>query len=263
MARRGEVKMKPKNDRKERKMKRHIGRLALVVATMAAGAHIGVLAQVPVIDGATLTQATQTASNTSSIMNTNQQILTTVNQTLQAVTGNRTTGSIASSALGGGFSMSGAPDLGQIMSGGSMLWGNLGSYGNLASSIINGVNLVATLTGAANTSSLTGVDKAYQGAVNTTTALTGMVAGTQAAATTRTSSFQSAGGQIGSAPDIKGSIDQNSQMQVQTGLTINELIGVMNGTNAALNAQQLQELAGQSKAVQVMTYDPSSARLVQ
>jgi hypothetical protein len=57
---------------------------------------------------------------------------------------------------------------------------------------------------------------------------------------------------IGTAPDIKGSIDQNSQTQVQTALTINEVIGGVNATNAALNAQQMQELAAQAKAVQVM-----------
>ena len=36
------------------------------------------LAQVPVIDAATLTQATTTAANTAAIMASNQQILTTV-----------------------------------------------------------------------------------------------------------------------------------------------------------------------------------------
>ena len=52
---------------------------ALVAALVAAGS---AFSQVPVIDSATLTQATQTAQNTAQIMNTNQQILTTVNQTL-------------------------------------------------------------------------------------------------------------------------------------------------------------------------------------
>ena len=41
--------------------------------------------------------------------------------------------------------------------------------------------------------------------------------------------LETAGGDIGKAEDIKGSIDQNTQLQVQAGLTINELIGVMNG----------------------------------
>lgn len=216
--------------------------------------------QVPTFDQETFTQATRTASNTASIMQTNQQILDTVNQTLQAVTGNRSTGSIAQAALGGGFSMSGAPDFSSILGGSAMAWGNLGQFGNLASQIINGLNLVKSLTGDTS-GTLDGSDQAYQGAVHTAGALMGMVSGAQSASKTRSSAFQSAGGQIGSAADIKGSIDQNSQLQVQTGLTINELIGVVNGTNAALNAQQMQELAGASKLSNVMAFDPAKMSL--
>jgi Type IV secretion system proteins len=218
-------------------------------------------AQVPVIDSATLSQATQTASNTAAIMQTNQQIMQTVQETLKAVTGNRQTGSIASAALGSGFNMSGAPSLSSILGGGQIAWGNLGEFGQVAAGIINGLKLVNTLTGLTG-SDVSGTDKAYQGAVNTATALQGMVAGTQSAASSRTSAFQAAGGQIGTAQDIKGSIDQNSQLQVQTGLTVNELIGVMNAANAALNAQQMQELAGQAHAAKVLTYDRTKARLV-
>nr|WP_246529266.1 type IV secretion system protein [Microvirga zambiensis] len=219
------------------------------------------VAQVPVIDSATLSQATQTASNTASIMQSNQQIMQTVQETLKAVTGNRQTASIASAALGSGFNMSGAPSLSSILGGGQMAWGNLGEFGRVAAGIINGLKLVNTLTGLSGSSS-TGTDKAYQGAVNTATALQGMVAGTQSAASSRTNAFQSAGGMIGTAQDIKGSIDQNSQLQVQTGLTVNELIGVMNAANAALNAQQMQELAGQAHAAKVLSFDSSSVRLV-
>ena len=220
------------------------------------------LAQVPVIDQATLSQATTTASNTAAIMNTNQQILTQTQATLAAVTGARTTGSMMSAALGGGFSMSSAPSLSSILGGGQMSWGNLGSYGQVAATIVNGLNLVKTLSGNISGGSLSGTDAAYQGAVNTAAALAGVVAGAQTAAAARTTALQGSGALIGSAPDIKGSIEQNSQMQVQTALVINELIGVMNGANASLNAQQMQELAGQSKAAQIMTYDATKATLV-
>ena len=111
-------------------------------------------AQVPVIDTATLTQATQTARNTAQIMNSNQQILNTVNRTLAAVTGNRSTGGLSSIGLGG-FSLSSAPNLSSLLGGGSLSMGGLGSYGSLASSIINGLNLVKTLTGASSAASTT------------------------------------------------------------------------------------------------------------
>ena len=220
---------------------------------------VAALAQVPVIDSATLTQATQTAQNTAQIMNTNQQILNTVNQTLAAVTGNRSTGSLSSIGLGG-FSLSSAPNLSSLLGGGSLSMGGLGSYGSLASSIINGLNLVKTLTGASSAASTT--DLAYRGAVNTSAAITAAVSGAQAASTTRSSGFSGAASQIGSAPDIKGSIDQNSQIQTQTGETINELIGTVNLTNAALNAQQQQDLAAQSKLSNMWNFNASQATLV-
>ncbi len=216
-------------------------------------------AQVPVIDTATLTQATQTARNTAQIMNSNQQILNTVNRTLAAVTGNRSTGGLSSICLGG-FSLSSAPNLSSLLGGGSLSMGGLGSYGSLASSIINGLNLVKTLTGASSASSTT--DLAYTGAVNTSAAITAAVSGAQAASITRSSGFGGAAGQIGSAPDIKGSIDQISQIQTQTGQTINELIGTVNLTNASLNAQQQQDLAAQSKLSNMWTFNASQATLV-
>ncbi|MDE2361072.1 MAG: type VI secretion protein [Hyphomicrobiales bacterium] len=216
-------------------------------------------AQVPVIDSATLTQATQTAQQTAQIMQTNQQILQYTQATYNAVTGNRTTGSLSSIGLGSGFSMSSVPGLSSLLGGGGISMGGLGSYGSLASSIINGLNLVRTLTGQTSTTSPT--DQAYTGAVNTAAAITAAVAGGQAAQQTRSSAFQSAGGQVGSAPDVKGSIDQNSQLQTQTGQTINELIGTVTLTNAALNAQQQQDLAAQSKLSTMWTYDASRATL--
>jgi hypothetical protein len=230
---------------------------ALVAALMAAGS---AFSQVPVIDSATLTQATQTAQNTAQIMNTNQQILTTVNQTLSAVTGTRTTSTLSSLGLGSGFSMSSVPGLSSLLGGGGISMAGLGQYGSLASSIINSLNLVKTLTGASSATMPT--DQAWTGAVNTAAAITAAIAGAQAASTTRSSAFRGAAGQVGTAQDIKASIDQNSQLQTQTGLTINELIGSVNLTNAALNAQQQQDLAAQAKVSRMYSFDPSSATLV-
>ncbi|MDE2579107.1 MAG: type VI secretion protein [Hyphomicrobiales bacterium] len=224
---------------------------------LAAGAS----AQVPVIDSATLTQATQTAQQTAQIMQTNQQILQYTQLTYNAVTGNRTTGSLSSIGLGGGFSMSSVPGLSSLLGGGGISMSGLGSYGSLASSIINGLNLVKTLTGTTGSTS-SPTDQAYTGAVNTAAALTAAVAGGQAAQQARSSAFQSASGQIGTAQDVKGSIDQNSQLQTQTGQTINELIGTVNLTNATLNAQQQQDLAAQSKLSNMWTYDPTKATLI-
>jgi hypothetical protein len=221
--------------------------LAALCGALTCGA---AFAQTPVIDSAVLSQATQTSSNTASIMQSNQQILTATQQTLSAVTGSRQTGALSTAALGSGFTMAGAPNLTSLLGGTGMSWGNLGAYGSAAASIINGLNLVKSLSGAA---SPTGVDQAYTGAVNTAAALTGIVSGAQSAAATRTSALQTSGAQIGTAPDIKGSIDQNSQLQIQTTQTINEVIGAVNATNAALNAEMQQSLADAAKVRQIMT----------
>jgi hypothetical protein len=228
---------------------------AIAVAALLHAGDAG--AQVPVIDTATLTQATQTAANTAQIMQTNQQIMNYTQKTLAAVTGNRTTGSLSSIGLSGGFSMSSLPGLSQLLGGGGISMAGLGSFGSIASSIINGLNLVKTLTGASSASTPT--DLAYT--VNTAAAVTAAVAGAQTAGSSRSTAFQSGAGQIGSAPDVKGSIDQNSQLVTQNGQTINELIGTVNLTNAALNAQQQQDLAAQSKLSTMWTYNPAQATL--
>jgi hypothetical protein len=102
---------------------------------------------------------------------------------------------------------------------------------------------------------------AYVGAINTAAALTAAIAGAQSASSTRGASFTTAAGTIGTAADIKGSIDANSQLQVQTGQTINELIGAVNLTNSALNAAAQQDLAAQSKVANMFTYSPTAAVL--
>ncbi len=211
---------------------------------------------VPVIDSAVLSQSTQTANNTASIKETNQQILSNTTQTLQALTGNRDTSTLNTAALGSGFDLGGAPNFTSLLGGGGMQWGNLGSYGSTAATVINGLNLVKSLSGDGNTTVVLGYDKAYQGSVNTTSAVMASISAEQQSSQQRTQNFQSAAGMIGSAPDVKGSIDQNSQLQVQTGLTINELIGVMNANNASLNAQQQQQLAYQAESTKIMQFTP-------
>ncbi|NTI52831.1 type VI secretion protein [Agrobacterium rhizogenes] len=232
--------------------------LVVVIAVAPCG---GVFAQVPVIDDATLSQATKTASNTAQIMSSNSEILQTVNRTLAAVTGNRSTGEIAGAALGSGFSIGSAPDFSSLLSG-QMSWGNLGSFGNTAATILNGLNLVKTLSGQTNNVNLTRGDKAYQGLVNTATALTASIAGTQSSAQQRSTAFQAVQGQIGTATDIKGSIDQNSQVQTQTAQTINELVGAVNAGNAALNAEQMRQLAAEAATAAFMTYDAGQVSFV-
>ena len=91
--------------------------LALLIAT--ASAPTAFAQGVPVNDAANLAKAQEIASTTDQILSTDKQIMQFTQQTLQAVTGDRSTGSLAQMALGSGFSMGQAPSLGSVISGGA------------------------------------------------------------------------------------------------------------------------------------------------
>ena len=237
-------------------MKRFLMAIAgLILATGLAHA------QVPVIDNANLTQSQQIAKTTNSILTQEQQILTQTQKTLAAVTGDRTSvaqGSLAQMALGGGgFSMAQAPSLGSVMSGGALSFLGLGGNSqSIVSSLLNGLQLVKSITGLINGQTTTG-DQAYTNSMNTTGTVAGLINSFQSAAQTRSSAFMTGAQSIGSAPDLKGSVDQNTQVQVQTGQTINELIGTVTTTAAAANQANLDRLAIQSQAAAALQYKPA------
>ena len=214
-------------------------------------------AQVPVTDSANLAQAQQIATTTNNILTQEQGILTQTTATLKAVTGDRTSvaqGSLAQMALGSGFSMAQAPSLGSVMSGGALSFTGLGGNSqSVVSSLINGLQLVKSITGLIN-GQVTPGDQAYMNSVNTSATVAGLVNSTQGAIATRSSAFATGGSQIGSAPDLKGSVDQNTQVQIQTGQTVNELIGAVATTTTAANQANLDRIAIQSQAAAALAY---------
>lgn len=227
--------------------------LAVALFTVALEAH----AQVPVIDNANLTKAQEIAKNTQQILAADQQILQHTQKTLQAVTGDRSSqaqGSLAQMALGGGFSMAQAPSLGSVISGGTLSFAGMGSGSqNIVSTLINGLQLVQTITGL--TSGQTHpADTAYKNSVNVAATLSGLINSTQGAVQQRSSAFTQGGQQIGQAQDLKGSVDQNTQVQIQTGQTVNELNGVVNNAAAAANQANLDRIAAESAAARAMKF---------
>lgn len=232
--------------------------------TIAAGCLLAslaspALAQVPVIDMQNLQQSMGIASNTRSIMGTNQELKTLTNQVLTALTGDRSgqAGQLANSALGGGFNVGQAPNLGQILSSGNLSWGGMSGTGTQsAADLMNALKLVKTLSGLM-TGGGTTQDQSYQRAVATATAIAGLIASTQSASATRSQAFTSSAGQIGRAQDLKGSIDQNSQLVVQGSMTTNELIGAVNSVVTATNVRNTQDIALQSSTANAMAFDGS------
>ncbi len=214
-------------------------------------------AQVPVIDDANLTQAREIASATNQILSTDRNIMSYTQKTLQAVTGDRSSqaGQLAQMALGqGGFSMGNAPSLGSVISGGSLSFTGLGNGSQgIVSNLINGLQLVKSISGLINGQS-TQMDKNYSSLVNVAATVTGLVDSSQSGVKTRSSAFQSGAQKIGTAQDIKGSIDQNSQIMVQTGLTVNELIGAVNTATAAANQENIDRMNLITQATRALEY---------
>jgi hypothetical protein len=232
-------------------------RIPLLMAAIAIGSTTSARAQVPTIDSANLAKAQEIATSTQSILTADQQILQYTQKTLQAVTGDRSSqaqGSLAQMALGGGFSMAQAPSLGSVISGGALSFAGLGSGSQgIVSALINGLQLVQTITGLTSGQAHP-VDTAYKSSVNVAATLSGLIDSTQGAVKQRSQAFTQGGQQIGQAPDLKGSVDQNTQLQVQTGQTINELTGVVNSTVVAANQANLDRLAAQSAAARAMKF---------
>ena len=234
-------------------------RIHLAIAVFITGLAVApqANAQVPVIDSANLTKTQQIATSTQQILTADQQILQFTQKTLQAVTGDRSSqaqGSLAQMALGSGFSMAQAPSLGSVISGGALSFAGMGAGSqNIVSTLINGLQLVQTITGLAN-GQTNPVDTAYKNSVNVAATLSGLINSTQSAMQTRSQAFTQGGQQIGTAQDLKGSVDQNTQVQIQTGPAINELNGVVNNAAAAANQANLDRIAAQSAAARAMKF---------
>lgn len=225
---------------------------AAVLATASAPA----LADVPVIDKTNYAVAKKTAETTGRILDTNKNILTTVTDTLKAVTGDRagTAAPMRDLAIGKGFSVSSVPSFDSLLKEGVPNFGSMsGDIAKTAAVFVNGLQLVKSLSGKEN-SGFSG-DKSYEQLVNAVLGVSALINGSQQAIETRKGALEQAGGQIGGAEDIKGSIDQNTQLQVQSGLTLNEMIGVMNGVGISLQAENQRRLTDISNTKKTLAYE--------
>ncbi|UCI10722.1 type IV secretion system protein [Mesorhizobium sp. B1-1-8] len=213
-------------------------------------------ADIPVIDRTNYAVAKDTAEKTAKILDTNKDILTTVEKTLQAVTGERGSdaGSLKDLAVGNGFSVSSVPSFDSMLKDGVPDFGSMGpDIAKAATVFINGLQLVKSLSGKQNSSLAS--EKSYEELVKTVLGVSALIKGSQQAVATRRAALEDAGQGIGQAKDIKGSIDQNTQLQVQTGLTLNEMIGVMNSAVQSLQAENQRRLTDISNTKKALTYE--------
>lgn len=229
---------------------------ALIVASIVLTVATTAFAQVPVIDNANLGVAKKTSQTTDKILETNQQVLNTVEETLRAVTGDRNgaAGIMQKLAVGDGFSVAQLPGFDKILNLGGADFGSVGGeVSGAATNFLNGLKLLQSLSGKKGSGFAS--DKSYEELMKTVLGVAALTTGAQQAVKTRRSAFEQASSSIGSADDIKGSLDQNTQLQVQSGLTINELIGVMNGVAISLQAENQRRLTDMSNSKKALTYD--------
>jgi hypothetical protein len=232
-------------------MKRTVAASLFLVASTALGN-----AQIAVIDGANLDVARENAENTNSIMKTNEDILEKSKEILQALSGTRN-GSlgIGQQGLGGGMSIASAPSFGSVLNGGTLSFGGLGGQAQqIAGAVINGLQLVKQLKAVMEGEDPGAVNSLYNGSVNTSALLAALTQQASQGVTTREQSLHSATGQIGQAENVKGSVDENTRMQLETARSINELIGVQNGAVSALNEDLKFRLTQQSQVQKMLQF---------
>ncbi|MFC6487112.1 conjugal transfer protein [Nitratireductor sp. GCM10026969] len=81
-----------------------------------------------------------------------------------------------------------------------------------------------------------------------------LVKGAQESALARRTAVIDATQTVGETSDIKGAIDANTQAQMQEMLTINEMIGVLNGVLASQQAENQRKLSNLSSMSKALSY---------
>lgn len=211
-------------------------------------------AQIAVIDNKNLSVAKENAQNTNSIMESNKDILEKSTEILKALSGSRSGNlGIGAQGLGGNMSVASAPSLGSILNGGALSFGGLsGDVQKIAGAVINGLQLVKSLQNLKNGGN-SSLNNAWSGSVNVAALLSALTTQASQGVATREQSLQSATGQIGQAEDVKGSVDENTRMQLETARAVNEVIQVNNAAVSALNEDLKAKLLRQSQVQKMMT----------
>jgi len=190
-----------------------------------------------------LEKDTEISTNTKDILDTDKQILDTDKKTLQAVTGDRTKDSqTTSNTAGQGFtSASSTPSLASPAATAAI------------DNIKNMVNTKLDITGKPGDGKTN--NPSLQASATTTVDLGAIIAGILKASIARDASLQQASNTIGQTQDLKGSIDQNNQLQVQNGKILNEIVGALNGNLASSESRNRTDVTNTFNSMDAMSYN--------
>ncbi|RZS70623.1 hypothetical protein EV217_5325 [Phyllobacterium myrsinacearum] len=206
-------------------------------------------AQVRVRDAENIRLASQIGELSRQIQADTSLVKDHTHRTLQAVTGERGQDAalFAKLATGQGFSMAGAPDLAAILQANQAAFGGIGApFQNSAAKLINGLNLVKSLADQFGNGA-TASSRNYDQAVRSLTTMAALTDAMNAAARQRSEGFDDAARHVGAAGDLKGALEQNTQMVLQGNQTTNEAVGSLNSQVHLLSEQQRAGIAAMSE----------------
>ncbi len=237
-----------------------MNRIFLAVA-LGVNATQNAFAQVPVKDSENIEAAQEIERLSKQIQQDTSIVKDNVTKTLRAIVGDRTqdAGQFAKLATGNGFSMGQAPDFNAILSGNQAVFGDIsGQFQKTAAKLINGLNLVKMVVDTAESSELSGANQAYSQGVNALTSLTALTDAMNSATKERQNAFMQASEKIGTAQDLKGALEQNTQMVLQGNQTANEAVGSLNSQVMLLNQQYKAALSTSSQNLKTFATLPDS-----
>lgn len=194
-------------------------------------------------DTETSTNTKETSTNTKNILDTNKQILETVKKTLEAVTGDRKSDAQTASkaAVGDGFSASAAPSSAET------------ATSDALDIILDGIK--TEFSGSGKSDNKDNKNPSFEAAAQTTIDMNALIKGIKKSLETRKKAYEQVSNNIGNTKDIKGSIDQNSQIQAQNGLVLNELIGVNNSILSSNQADSRRQVTDTFNSMKSMSYN--------
>lgn len=234
---------------------------AMIAVALAIVSVPQAYAQVPVKDDDNIAVSKEIEKLSSSIRDDTSIVKDNTTKTLAAITGDRTqdASQFAKLATGNGFTMGQAPDFSTVLSSNAAVFGGIGGqFQNTAAKLINGLNLVKMVVDTVKGGELSGANQAYSQGINALTTLTALTDAMNSATKDRQNSFMQATQQIGTAKDLKGALEQNTQMVLQGNQTANEAVGSLNNQVMLLNQQYKAALATSSQNLKTFAPLPDS-----
>lgn len=184
------------------------------------------------------TNTKETSENTKNILDTDKKILETVKKTLEAVTGDRKQDSKTQKAA--------SPSA-------SEFFANIDKALDALKDASDGVKVQYEQR--STTDNKTNKDPLIENVSRTSTDMSSFIKATLGALKIRKLNYETVSQSIGATKDVKESIDQNSQIQVQNGLLLNELSGINNNILASQQSDTRNRTANVYNSMSAMSYN--------